>query len=85
MGIPLASFGIFTARTLIEPLLLTASIGPAYNSSSAGKYVEGTIEALSQDEANFKLKEQKIIITNIKNFITMFSKLSFINSYKSTI
>jgi len=36
-----------------------------YKGISAGKYVEGTIEALSQDEANFKLKEQKIIITNI--------------------
>ena len=37
----------------------------AYKGISAGKYVEGTIEAISQDEANFKLKEQKIIITNI--------------------
>ena len=36
-----------------------------YKGISAGKYVEGTIEALSQDEANFKLKEQKIIITNL--------------------
>ena len=35
-----------------------------YKGISAGKYVEGTIEAISQDEANFKLKEQKIIITN---------------------
>ena len=36
-----------------------------YKGISAGKYVEGTIEAISQDEANFKLKEQKIIITKI--------------------
>ena len=36
-----------------------------YKGISAGKYVEGTIEAISQDEANFKLKEQRIIITNI--------------------
>ena len=36
-----------------------------YKGISAGKYVEGTIEAISQEEANFKLKEQKIIITNI--------------------
>ena len=36
-----------------------------YKWISAGKYVEGTIEAISQEEANFKLKEQKIIITNI--------------------
>ncbi len=36
-----------------------------YKGISAGKYVEGTIEAISQEEANFKLKEQKIIITNL--------------------
>ena len=36
-----------------------------YKGISAGKYIEGTIEAMSQDEASFKLKEQKIIITNL--------------------
>ena len=36
-----------------------------YKGISAGKYVEGTIDALNQDEASFKLKEQKIIITNL--------------------
>ena len=36
-----------------------------YKGISAGKYVEGEIEALNQDEASHKLKEQKIIITNI--------------------
>ena len=36
-----------------------------YKGISAGKYIEGEIEALNQEEANFKLKEQKIIITNI--------------------
>ena len=36
-----------------------------YKGISAGKYVEGSIEAISQDEANFKLKQQKIIITSI--------------------
>ena len=36
-----------------------------YKGISAGKYVEGEIEAISQEEANYKLKEQKIIITNI--------------------
>ena len=36
-----------------------------YKGISAGKYVEGTIDALNIDEANFKLKEQKIIITKI--------------------
>ena len=36
-----------------------------YKGSSAGKYIEGEIEALNQDEAYHKLKEQKIIITNL--------------------
>ena len=36
-----------------------------YKGISAGKYVEGDIEALNQEEASFKLKEQKIIITNL--------------------
>ncbi len=36
-----------------------------YKGISAGKYVEGTVEALSQEEASFKLKEQRIIITNL--------------------
>ena len=36
-----------------------------YKGISAGKYVEGTIDALNQEEASFKLKEQKIIITNL--------------------
>ena len=34
-----------------------------YKGISAGKYVEGVVEALNQDEASHKLKEQKIIIT----------------------
>ena len=37
----------------------------SYKGISAGKYIEGEIEAISQEEANYKLKEQKIIITNI--------------------
>ena len=36
-----------------------------YKGISEGKYVEGDIEALNQDEASHKLKEQKIIITNL--------------------
>ena len=36
-----------------------------YKGISAGKYIEGEIEALNQDEASFKLKEQKVIITNL--------------------
>ena len=37
----------------------------AYKGISDGKYVEGNIEALNTDEASHKLKEQKIIITNL--------------------
>ena len=37
----------------------------SYKGISAGKYVEGSVEALSQEEASFKLKEQKIIITKL--------------------
>ena len=36
-----------------------------YKGISAGAYVEGNIEALSLEEASFKLKEKKIIITKI--------------------
>jgi len=36
-----------------------------YKGISAGKYVEGDIEALNQEEASHKLKEQKVIITNL--------------------
>ena len=36
-----------------------------YKGISSGKYVEGEVEALNQDEASHKLKEQKIIITNL--------------------
>ena len=33
----------------------------SYKGISAGKYIEGEIEAINQEEASFKLKEQKII------------------------
>ena len=36
-----------------------------YKGISAGKYIEGEIEALNKDEASHKLKEKKIIITNL--------------------
>ena len=36
-----------------------------YKGISEGKYVQGEVEALNQDEASHKLKEQKIIITNL--------------------
>ena len=37
----------------------------SYKGISEGKYVEGEIEALNQEEASHKLKEQKVIITNL--------------------
>ena len=37
----------------------------SYKGISAGKYIEGEIEAINQEEASFKLKEQKVIITNL--------------------
>ena len=42
-----------------------ASESYTYKGIAAGKYVEGEIEAINQEEASFKLKEQKIIITNL--------------------
>ena len=36
-----------------------------YKGISAGKYIEGEIEALNQDEASHKLKQDKVIITNL--------------------
>ena len=36
-----------------------------YKGISDSKYVEGEIEALNQEEASHKLKEQKIIINNL--------------------
>ena len=36
-----------------------------YKGIAAGKYVEGDIEALNQEEASHKLKERKVIITNL--------------------
>jgi type IV pilus assembly protein PilC len=38
----------------------------AYKGISLGKYVEGEIEASNNTEAAHKLKEQKVIITNLK-------------------
>ena len=37
----------------------------SYKGISAGKYIEGEIEAINQEQASFKLKEQKVIITNL--------------------
>ena len=37
-----------------------------YKGISAGKYIEGEIEAINQEEASFKLKEQKMEEINSK-------------------
>ena len=37
-----------------------------YKGISQGKYVEGEIEALNNSEAAHKLKDQKVIITKLK-------------------
>ena len=36
-----------------------------YKGIAEGKYTEGIIEALDRDEASFKLREKKVIITSI--------------------
>jgi len=36
-----------------------------YKGISAGKYIEGEVEALNQEEASHKLKADKVIITNL--------------------
>ena len=36
-----------------------------YKGIAAGKYVEGDIEAINSEDAAFKLKNQKIIITKL--------------------
>ena len=38
-----------------------------YNGISAGKYLDGDIEARHPDEESYKLTEQQLIITNIAN------------------
>ena len=37
----------------------------SYKGISAGKYIEGEIEAINQEEDSFKHKEEKVIITNL--------------------
>jgi len=37
-----------------------------YKGISQGKYVEGDIEAINEEDAAFKLKNQKIIITKLQ-------------------
>ena len=49
----------------------------SYKGISAGKYVEGSIDALNQEEASFKLKEQKIIVWNKFFYLIAYSFLFF--------
>ncbi len=58
-----------------------------YKGISGGKYVEGDIEALNQEEASFKLKEKKIIITNLvrSKKIKERIKINYSNFYKISI
>ncbi len=43
----------------------TQTVSFEYKGIAEGKYTEGVIEALNKDEASFKLREKKIIITSI--------------------
>ena len=43
----------------------TATVSFEYKGIAEGKYTEGIIEALDKDEASFKLREKKVIITSI--------------------
>ena len=43
----------------------TAEVSFEYKGIAEGKYTEGIIEALDKDEASFKLREKKVIITSI--------------------
>ena len=43
----------------------TAAVSFEYKGIAEGKYTEGIIEALDKDEASFKLREKKVIITSI--------------------
>ena len=60
----------------------------SYKGISAGKYVEGSIDALNQEEASFKLKEQKIIITNLvktKKKVTKDKKINILIFQSKTL
>ena len=43
----------------------TQTVSFEYKGIAEGKYTEGVIEALDKDEASFKLREKKVIITSI--------------------
>ena len=42
-----------------------ATVTFEYKGIAEGKYTEGVIEALDRDEASFKLREKKVIITSM--------------------
>ena len=43
----------------------TQTVSFEYKGIAEGKYTEGVVEALDKDEASFKLREKKVIITSI--------------------
>ena len=43
----------------------TQTVSFEYKGIVEGKYTEGVVEALDKDEASFKLREKKVIITSI--------------------
>ena len=43
----------------------TQTVSFEYKGIAEGKYTEGIIEALDKDEASFKLREKKVIITSM--------------------
>ena len=61
----------------------------SYKGISAGRYVEGNIEAVNQDEASFKLKAKKIIRVkanlSTKKDINLKSKMHIDTSIENSI
>ena len=45
--------------------MVTQTVSFEYKGIAEGKYTEGVVEALDKDEASFKLREKKVIITSI--------------------
>ena len=45
--------------------MITQTVSFEYKGIAEGKYTEGVVEALDKDEASFKLREKKVIITSI--------------------
>ena len=43
----------------------TRTVSSEYKGIAEGKYTEGVVEALDKDEASFKLREKKVIITSM--------------------